>query len=344
MKKVLLPIAILFIISCPLWATWSIVAVDRETGEVGSAGASYTPSVWPILGIAGGHGVLVAQAAGNERARVKAVKMLLEGASAERILEAITDPKVNRKRANQQFGIVDCNGESAGFTGKDCTVWAGHKGGDCVMVQGNILVDEDVVGETLDAYYAARAGKAPLAEALIAALSAGFSAGGDKRAGNPDIAAMTSYVAVAAPDDLPGHASFALIVPPLFDGGNPVLELERIYKTYAGEPHPLFFPAMRVLLLFFVLIPAGFGIAVFLVLRRILKKSGIMTLLTWAGTLVVSLVVQQIIIRILIGVGWALPIYGYFAVVFPIFLSVVLILCFFVIFLIERIIGKRVVS
>ena len=69
MKKIGLFFIVFLYLSGSAWATWSIVAVDPETGEVGSAGASYTPSVWPILGLSGGNGAVVAQAAGNEKAR-----------------------------------------------------------------------------------------------------------------------------------------------------------------------------------------------------------------------------------------------------------------------------------
>ena len=327
----------LITVSSPLWATWSIVAVDPVTGEVGSAGASYTPSVWPILGIAGGHGVLVAQAAGNERARVKALRMLLEDLPADQIMNIITDPASNSRRDNQQFGLVSLNGGSAGFTGKECEPFAGHIGNSLVMVQGNILVSESVTADSLEAFMQARNDGANLTSALVAALSAGAAAGGDKRAGDPEISAMSAYLAVASPGDPPGYAASAIIVPPLPDGGNPVKELERIYENQP-DPGGLYFPSMNILIMFFLLLPSVFGAALYLVFTAIRKKSGAMTALVWAGAVFGSIFLQQLVIVILARLGWALPVYGYFARIYPVMLAVILLVLISVIILIKKMI------
>lgn len=67
-------------------ATWSIVAVDPITGEVGSAGASYSPGVWMIVHPAQGKGMVVAQAATNTAAGNWAAEMLTEGVASKDIL------------------------------------------------------------------------------------------------------------------------------------------------------------------------------------------------------------------------------------------------------------------
>jgi hypothetical protein len=82
-------------------ATWSIIAVNRATGEVGIAGASCTSHVSGIGEIVPGKGAVVVQAASNGEARKLGVKLLQEGATPAQIIEAMRnerfDPE-NRKR------------------------------------------------------------------------------------------------------------------------------------------------------------------------------------------------------------------------------------------------------
>lgn len=343
MKKLFFLITIILICS-PLWATWSIVAVDPETGEVGSAGASHTPAVWPILGIAGGYGVLVAQAAGNEGMRVKAVEMLLEGAAPPDILEVITDRGANPRLDNQQYGIVSLSGGAAAYTGTGCEGWAGSAGGDYVMVQGNILVSEAVVTDTLAAYEAVKAEGLPLAEALVKALAAGSACGGDKRSGDPAISAMTAYVAVASPGDKPGRPSFAIIVPPPDDGGNPVTKLEALYSEAAGSEQPLFFPSMRALIILFIVLPSLLGVIFFILLRGAVRRRRALPAFAWLLGLLGALAVQQILQFILMQAGWAVPIYGYFAWIYPAMTGVILVVLFILISLLSSIVRKRASS
>ncbi len=339
MKKLSAIVILIFLNVFPLLATWSIVAVDPQTGEVGSAGASYTPSVWPILGIYGGHGVVVAQAAGNDAARIKAVKMLGKDYSAAQILDVITAPDYNSGRVNQQFGIASLSGGTAAFTGDNCTSWAGSLGSDFVMVQGNILVSENVVADSLAAYEKARADGFILADALVEALAAGASAGGDRRAGDPEIAAMSAYLAVALPGDKPNHASSGILVPPLKDGGNPVTELKRLYE--ADEiGRNLFFPSMNLMILLLLAVPAVFGLSGFLLLERMHKKNTVSKLLVWLGAIFISAVIQQILILLFKSLGWALPVYGFFTWMLPAMLVVFLAVLILLIILIHAVYRK----
>ncbi len=339
MKKLSAIVILIFLNVFPLLATWSIVAVDPQTGEVGSAGASYTPSVWPILGIYGGHGVVVAQAAGNDAARMMAVKMLGQDYSAAQIMDAVTDPDYNSGRANQQFGLASLSGGTAAFTGDNCTSWAGSLGGDYVMVQGNILVSENVVRDSLGAYEKARAAGLPLAEALVEALAAGSSAGGDRRAGDPEIAAMSAYLAVASPGDKPNHASSGILVPPLKDGGNPVTELKRLYEADKIERN-LFFPSMNLMILLLLAVPALFGFSGFFLFERMRKKNTASKLFVWLGAIFISAAIQQIFILILKFLGWALPVYGFFAWMLPAMLVVSLIVLILLVILIRAVYRK----
>jgi hypothetical protein len=82
-------LVLLMAIAAPAGATWSIVAVDSQTREVGVAGASCIGGVEVIAGIAPGRGVVAAQAMSNLEGRARAVELLEKGRQPSEILEEI---------------------------------------------------------------------------------------------------------------------------------------------------------------------------------------------------------------------------------------------------------------
>ena len=161
----------------PPVATFSIVAVDRETGEIGIGVQSKIVAVGAIVPFAkAGVGAVATQSFANVRYGPVGLAMLELGATPEQAIESLTraDPASERR----QVGIVDAEGRTATFTGEGCHEWAGGRTGDGYVVQGNILAGEDVVKAMAEAYEAT---EGVLAERLLAALEAGQEAGGDKR-------------------------------------------------------------------------------------------------------------------------------------------------------------------
>ena len=218
----------------PGLATWSIVAVDAKTKEVGSAGASCTGFVAGIVGIAPGHGVIVAQARSNGQAREKGVRMLLDGASPKTIVAAVANGDFDPHFQEQQYGVAALEFEStpAGFTGSDTHSWQGHATSDGVAVQGNILTGPEVLTATLNAFEANSS--LPLAERLLVALEAGDAAGGDKRCGEQG--ALSSYLVVARPGETKDSYSVKVVVPGQKPGGpNPIHVLRQRFDDQAEK-------------------------------------------------------------------------------------------------------------
>jgi uncharacterized Ntn-hydrolase superfamily protein len=213
-------------------ATWSIVAVDAETKEVGSAGASCTGFVAGIVGVAPGHGVIVAQARSNGQAREEGVRLLLDGASPKSIVTAVANIEFDPHFQEQQYGVAALGFESsaAGFTGTDTHPWQGHATPNGVAVQGNILTGPEVIKATLDAFEANHS--LPLAERLLVALEAGDAAGGDKRCGEQS--ALSSYLVVARPGETKDSYSVKIIVPGQKPGGSNPVEILR--QRFDGRP------------------------------------------------------------------------------------------------------------
>ena len=204
------------------YGTWSIAAVDRETGQVGIAGASCTSNVSGIGTIVPGVGVVIVQAMSNKDARALGLERLRAGESPESILAAMQDERFDPQ--NQQYAVVvlDAKQQPASFTGATTDGWHGSASADGVTVQGNCLVSEEVVQRTLATFQSTRGS---LTEKLVRALAAGADAGGDKRCGEQRAtsAFVTVYDSVAdTPDALP---YFYIQVFGIEKGGEPAVAL-----------------------------------------------------------------------------------------------------------------------
>jgi len=202
----------------PARATWSIVAVDPETRQVGAAGASCILGSEVIAILVPGRGAAVAQAMTNPDARVELRNALAAGEPAARALGAVTtrwfDSFLGAPTLNlRQYGAVslDAPDAPASFTGAWTSSWGGSESAHGVSVQGNSLVGPEVVSRALAAFLGEPRGCHPrLADRLMAALLAGSAAGGDKRCA-PALSALSAFLMVAAPDDPPGEPSLHLV-------------------------------------------------------------------------------------------------------------------------------------
>lgn len=157
--------------------TFSIAALDPETGELGVAVASKFLSVGSIVPWAkAGVGAIATQSWVNPLYGLRGLELMESGKSAEETMRILTEEDENREV--RQAGFVDAQGNSATFSGKDCYSWAGGISGPNFAVQGNILTGEDVVQAMAETFQNA---KGDLAERLTQALKAGEEAGGDSR-------------------------------------------------------------------------------------------------------------------------------------------------------------------
>ncbi|KEO83688.1 DUF1028 domain-containing protein [Tumebacillus flagellatus] len=157
--------------------TFSIVACDPKTGEMGVAVASKFLAVGSIVPWAQANvGAIATQSWANTGFGPDGLRMLSEGKTAQETLEAlIKDDPGYRQR---QLGIVDKHGNAAAYTGVDCHDWAGQVTGEGYSCQGNLLTGPEVVDAMSIAFQYA---KGDLADRLLTALVAGDEAGGDKR-------------------------------------------------------------------------------------------------------------------------------------------------------------------
>jgi uncharacterized Ntn-hydrolase superfamily protein len=161
----------------PLIATFSIVGLDKNTGDVGVAVASKFLAVGSIVPWADPHGGAIAtQALANASFGPKALGLMRDGATASATLSKLLEDDAGRER--RQVGLVDLKGGSAAHTGSNCQNWAGHRIGEGFACQGNILTGEQTIESMVQKFQAANGF---LGARLVAALKAGEEAGGDRR-------------------------------------------------------------------------------------------------------------------------------------------------------------------
>ncbi len=159
--------------------TFSIVARSTDGESWGVAVASKFLAVGAVVPAAVAQvGAIATQADANVAYKGLALSHLDDGATASVSLQRLLEEDDGRD--DRQVGIVDGDGGSATHTGHACLDWAGGVTGDGYAIQGNILAGEFVVAAMQDAFEASD-GEEPLARRLLAALSAGDDAGGDRR-------------------------------------------------------------------------------------------------------------------------------------------------------------------
>ena len=158
--------------------TWSIIAKNSATGQIGIAVATKFFAVGArVPHVAAGAGAIATQALVNPYYGIDGVRLLREGKNPHDIIAALI--AVDDGRDSRQLHIMDVQGRIAAHTGKDCVDWCGHLEGDGFSIAGNMLAGAQVLDETAKAYAAGR--ELPFPRRLIAALRAGEAAGGDKR-------------------------------------------------------------------------------------------------------------------------------------------------------------------
>ncbi len=124
-----------------------------------------------------GVGALATQALMNPLYGAAGLKLLAQGAAAETVVATLTGADAGQ--AQRQLHVLGATGPGAARTGAACVDWCGHLLLDGFSVAGNMLAGPQVLQASAEAFIAT-AGK-PLAERLIAAMTAGEAAGGDKR-------------------------------------------------------------------------------------------------------------------------------------------------------------------
>jgi uncharacterized Ntn-hydrolase superfamily protein len=198
--------------------TYSIVARDPTTGELGVAVQSHWFAVGPIVPwVRPGVGAVATQSIAEPAYGPHALdRVQANGVGARATLDALlAEDELSRFR---QVAIVDAYGEVATHTGKGCIAYAGHEAGAQFSAQANMMASPDVWPAMAAAFEAA---SGPLARRLLAALYAAESSGGDARG------RQSSALVVAPAEGEPWQRTVDVRVD---DHPEPLRELERLLE------------------------------------------------------------------------------------------------------------------
>ena len=211
----------------PLAHTFSIVARDPETGEMGVAVQSHWFSVGSIVAWGeAGVGVVATQSFVNASFGQRGLDMLKTGMTAQEVVDSLisSDPGGDFR----QLAIVDSKGNSASFTGAKCIAEAGNIVGYNYSVQANMMLHNTVWGEMSKAFENT---KGHLAERLVAALEAAQNAGGDIRGKQ---SACLLVVKGTATGNIWEDRLIDLRVE---DNPDPIAEIRRLLNVYRAYEH-----------------------------------------------------------------------------------------------------------
>jgi uncharacterized Ntn-hydrolase superfamily protein len=161
----------------PFAHTYSIVARDPQTGELGAAVQSHWFSVgsavtWGEPGV----GVVATQSMVEKSYGPQGLALMRAGIPADSALSSLLQAESNS--AVRQVAMLDQTGRVAVHTGSRCIACAGHTAGVGFSVQANMMLNDSVWPAMAEAYQTATG---PLAERLLTALAAAQAAGGDIR-------------------------------------------------------------------------------------------------------------------------------------------------------------------
>lgn len=159
------------------YATYSIVARDPGTGELGVAVQTHQMTVGNFVPwLEAGVGALATQALGNIRFGPMGLALLRQGIPAVRVVDALV--ATDEEAAHRQLAVVDSTGRVAAWTGEGCIEYAGHSLGEGYSVQANMMTKGTVVDAMAGAYEGAAG---DLAQRMMAALKAAQAEEGDIR-------------------------------------------------------------------------------------------------------------------------------------------------------------------
>ncbi|MDC7998992.1 DUF1028 domain-containing protein [Gilvibacter sediminis] len=231
--------------------TFSIVAVDPATGEVGAAGASCVDGVGDLGGLIDIISAIIPGRGGiNSQAYVcipnanlaNGIEQMEAGASPAEIISWLfandsfpcgsggpfDDPTY------RQYGIADFNPDTgaprtAGYTGSSADDYKDDIQGPTYSVQGNILLNATVL-ENMEANFVSTTGT--LADKLMAAMQGANFAGADARCLDRGTSSTSAFLQVYRPDDTPGNPYLRLNIEEMPFGEEPIDSLQTLYDAF----------------------------------------------------------------------------------------------------------------
>ena len=212
----------------PFTHTYSIVARDASTGEMGVGVQSHYFSVGSIVSWGeSGVGVVATQSLVNASFGLRGLELLKQGKSPREALDILI--AADEGRDVRQVAILDAQGRVATHTGSKCIIHAGHITGDNFSVQANMMLT-DKVWSAMAKSFKSNA-NLPLAERIIKTMEAAETVGGDIRG------KQSAAILIVGGKEAQNKWEDKIIDLRVEDHDEPVKELGRLVKLYRAYKH-----------------------------------------------------------------------------------------------------------
>jgi len=208
--------------------TYSIVALDKETGEMAVGVQSHWFSVGTIVSWGkSGVGVVATQSFVNPALGKDGLRLMSQGISAPDALEQLISE--DKGRDYRQVAMLDVNGQVSAYTGQSCIEFASHIIGENYSVQANMMLNDKVVPAMAKAFE--ENSDLALAERVLEVMKAAEAAGGDIRGRQ---SAALIVVGAKPAKEIWQDKTVDLRVD---DHNEPLTELERLLKVHRAYEH-----------------------------------------------------------------------------------------------------------
>ena len=208
-------------------ATYSIVALDPETKELGVAVQSHWFSVGSVVPWAeAGVGAVATQSFAKIDYGPDGLLLMKKGMPAQEALQKLLSE--DESEALRQVAMIDIDGNVAVHTGSRCIEAAGHQTGNHFSVQANLMENTSVWPAMAEAFESA---KGDLADRMMLALEAAEREGGDIR--GRQSAAM--IIVTGNPSGIPWKD--AVMDLRVEDHPEPLKELKRLIRIHRAYEH-----------------------------------------------------------------------------------------------------------
>jgi uncharacterized Ntn-hydrolase superfamily protein len=213
--------------------TFSIVAIDPQTGESGVAVTTRRPCVGnAVPWVRPGVGAVATQGRTRIEYGDDLLDLLEQGVAPQEAMDRIV--AADQEREHRQVGAIDMQGRTAQWTGKEQYGaeaqgdWVAMRTGEYFAVQGNSLVGTHVVDAVVETFEKSAGSQRHLADRMLEAINAGQVLGGDGRHGETQSAAVLVADPRPGTSRRPDQISVDINV---CEHPEPVKELRRIYDT-----------------------------------------------------------------------------------------------------------------
>jgi uncharacterized Ntn-hydrolase superfamily protein len=224
--------------------TFSIVAVDTITGEIGSAGAScvtsstsYPHGAAILSDVIPGIGAIHTQAAWLNANQVNAHAHMMAGESPQQIIDWLVAHDAQGNPTTRQYGIVDFRNNiprAAAYTGVNCMNYKNDSANLFYSIQGNILLGQSILDSMQNRFLNTQG---TLADRLMAALQGAKVIGADTRCAPNQSSSLSAFLRMAKPDNSPDslYIDLWMAYPQGFSGivpADPIDSLQTLYNQW----------------------------------------------------------------------------------------------------------------